>query len=126
MKKFILYFLLFFLNLPTQAGEIFTVLQWNIWQEGTKVPGGYNVLKDNVWYGDFPREEGHINEWRMNLSSAGRLPEDVHEIWGSASIYCYLIVSDMDDRVILHDNGDELWKSANDGAALRLIYVGND
>lgn len=97
-----------------------------LFSEAAKVPGGYNVLKDNVWYGDFPRTEGHVNEWRMNLSSAGRLPEGTHEIWGYASIYCYLIVSDMDDRVLLHDNGDELWKSANDGAALRLIYVGND
>lgn len=48
MKKFILYFLLFFLNLPAQAGETFTVLQWNIWQEGTKVPGGYKAVVDEI------------------------------------------------------------------------------
>ena len=26
----------------------FTVLQWNIWQEGTKVPGGYDAIVDEI------------------------------------------------------------------------------
>ena len=26
----------------------FTVLQWNIWQEGTMVPGGYEAIVDEI------------------------------------------------------------------------------
>ena len=26
----------------------FTVLQWNIWQEGTMVPGGYDAIVDEI------------------------------------------------------------------------------
>ena len=50
MKKL---FLLAFLLLSTlsanskKAGE-FTVLQWNIWQEGTSVPGGYDAIINEI------------------------------------------------------------------------------
>lgn len=30
------------------AEEAFTVLQWNVWQEGTKVPGGYEAIVDEI------------------------------------------------------------------------------
>lgn len=31
-----------------QEKSEFTVLQWNIWQEGTKVPGGYDAIVDEI------------------------------------------------------------------------------
>ena len=31
-----------------QKGTEFTVLQWNIWQEGTMVPGGYDAIVDEI------------------------------------------------------------------------------
>lgn len=36
--------------LPLYAGgeREFTVLQWNIWQEGTVVPGGYEAIADEI------------------------------------------------------------------------------
>lgn len=88
-------------------------------------PAEYNILKDEKWYGTFPREKGHINEWRLNLNTPGRWPDSVYEIWNYNQMYCYLIASDMPDRVINHDNDGQLWYSVNRGAALRLIYVGN-
>lgn len=34
--------------LQTTAKERFTLLQWNIWQEGTVVPGGYDAIVDEI------------------------------------------------------------------------------
>lgn len=109
-----------------QGWRIPTVSDYqDLFAEARKVPGGPNVLKDDRWYGTFPRENGHVNEWRMNFNTPGRWPDSAYEIWGYNQKYLYLIVSDMDDRVINHDNDPQLWYSPNRGAALRLIYVGN-
>ena len=32
----------------SQEKNEFTVLQWNIWQEGTKVPGGYDAIVNEI------------------------------------------------------------------------------
>lgn len=39
--------LLLLLHARADDGQ-FTVLQWNIWQEGTKVPGGYEAIADEI------------------------------------------------------------------------------
>ena len=48
MKKLVFCIFAFFLSLSVQAGERFTVLQWNIWQEGTVVPGGYEAIVNEI------------------------------------------------------------------------------
>ena len=52
MRK-ILIIVIFLISLPMVAGAMeqkteFTVLQWNIWQEGTMVPGGYDAIVDEI------------------------------------------------------------------------------
>ena len=50
MKKILLFTFLLLCTLPVsskKAGE-FTVLQWNIWQEGTSVPGGYEAIINEI------------------------------------------------------------------------------
>ena len=52
MRK-ILIIVVFLISLPMIAGSMeqkteFTVLQWNIWQEGTMVPGGYDAIVDEI------------------------------------------------------------------------------
>ncbi len=37
-----------FLPLSARGDKEFTVLQWNIWQEGTVVPGGYEAIADEI------------------------------------------------------------------------------
>ena len=49
----ILIIVVFLISLPMIAGANeqkteFTVLQWNIWQEGTMVPGGYDAIVDEI------------------------------------------------------------------------------
>ena len=48
MKKLVFCIFAFLLSLSVQAGERFTVLQWNIWQEGTVVPGGYDAIVNEI------------------------------------------------------------------------------
>lgn len=50
MRKLILLCLLLLASLSARSGEKseFTVLQWNIWQEGTQVPGGYDAIVDEI------------------------------------------------------------------------------
>ena len=48
MKKLVFCIFAFLLSLSVQAGERFTVLQWNIWQEGTVVPGGYEAIVNEI------------------------------------------------------------------------------
>ena len=35
-------------SLVSAQKKEFTVLQWNIWQEGTMVPGGYEAVVDEI------------------------------------------------------------------------------
>ena len=48
MKKIILALLLhcFALGTMAQSPQKITVLQWNIWQEGTLIPGGFEAIVD--------------------------------------------------------------------------------
>lgn len=52
MKKNILliaFSLIAFLTIPAHGNDNeFTVLQWNVWQEGTKVPGGYEAIANEI------------------------------------------------------------------------------
>lgn len=50
MRKLILLCLLLLASTlaQSQGKDEFTVLQWNIWQEGTVVPGGYDAIVDEV------------------------------------------------------------------------------
>ena len=50
MKKFfsLLFAALFSTSLMAQKSRDLTVLQWNIWQEGTSVPGGYDAIVDEL------------------------------------------------------------------------------
>ena len=32
----------------SQKGNEFTVLQWNVWQEGTMIPGGYDAIVNEI------------------------------------------------------------------------------
>lgn len=50
MKKllYLSMLLLFVLTGCTEEKKEFTVLQWNIWQEGTMIPGGYDAIVDEI------------------------------------------------------------------------------
>ena len=50
MKKFIVFIGLLACVLAgcTREKKEFTVLQWNIWQEGTKVEGGYDAIVNEI------------------------------------------------------------------------------
>lgn len=50
MKKVFMLLLLsvFFLNSFAQKSRDITVLQWNVWQEGTMVPGGYDAIINEI------------------------------------------------------------------------------
>ena len=49
MKKFLLFILCFFFISTSSKAEIkFSVLQWNIWQEGTQVKGGYDAIVNEI------------------------------------------------------------------------------
>ena len=50
MKKLLLICLLLMASIfgKSQNKSEFTVLQWNIWQEGTKVPGGYDAIVNEI------------------------------------------------------------------------------
>ena len=48
MKHLISLLLFLLLALPLHASKEFTVLQWNIWQEGTIVDGGYEAIVDEI------------------------------------------------------------------------------
>lgn len=50
MKKWIVYLLclLYPLSLYGNGKKEFTVLQWNIWQEGTVVEGGYEAIVNEI------------------------------------------------------------------------------
>ena len=48
MKHSFLAWLLFILTLPMTAANDITVLQWNVWQEGTSVKGGYEAIVNEI------------------------------------------------------------------------------
>lgn len=49
MKRIIILIISFFISFfCVSAREEFTVLQWNIWQEGTMVEGGYDAIINEI------------------------------------------------------------------------------
>ena len=50
MKKiiFMTLFLLVAMTGQSKGKGEFTVLQWNVWQEGTMVPGGYDAIVNEI------------------------------------------------------------------------------
>mgnify|MGYP006867469673 CR=1 FL=1 len=58
MKKllYLSMFLWLVLTGCTQEKKEFTVLQWNIWQEGTMVPGGYEAIVCLLYTSPSPRD----------------------------------------------------------------------
>lgn len=50
MKKILLFLLLsvFCFNTYAQKSRDITMLQWNVWQEGTSVPGGYDAIVNEI------------------------------------------------------------------------------
>ena len=50
MKRFLFSLLvtMAFAFVQARSYDRFTVLQWNIWQEGTVVPGGYEAIVDEI------------------------------------------------------------------------------
>ena len=50
MRKLLWICLLLIASIAAKSQEQseFTVLQWNIWQEGTKVTGGYDAIVDEI------------------------------------------------------------------------------
>lgn len=48
MKRLLFTTLLIFSLLPLRSEKTFTILQWNIWQEGTVVKGGYEAIVDEI------------------------------------------------------------------------------
>lgn len=48
MRIFFVILFALWASLPLRAEERFTVLQWNIWQEGTVVKGGYEAVVDEI------------------------------------------------------------------------------
>lgn len=48
MKKLLFIILLLYIAVTAAAKEKITVLQWNIWQEGTMVEGGYDAIVNEI------------------------------------------------------------------------------
>lgn len=110
-------------RLPTEA-------EWNFLFSEAGKAGGYNVLKDPVYYYKDPTGQGHLNEWGLNFTSAGtwNLDRDAIEL---AQEKFYFMASDLGNpatwndpwRALIHDNSDILWVSWSKGTVMRYIYV---
>lgn len=48
MRKLVLMMLFLFVAIAGRAKDEITVLQWNVWQEGTMVPGGYDAIVNEI------------------------------------------------------------------------------
>ena len=48
MKKIFFMTLFLLVTMVGQSKGEFTVLQWNVWQEGTMVPGGYDAIVNEI------------------------------------------------------------------------------
>lgn len=110
-------------KLPTEA-------EWNfLFSEAGKV-GGYNVLKDPIYYYKDPTGQERLNEWGLSFTSAGtwNLDRDAIEL---AQEKFYFMASDLGNpatwndpwRALIHDNSETLWVSWAKGTVMRYIYV---
>lgn len=110
-------------KLPTEA-------EWNFLFSEAGKAGGYNVLKDPVYYYKNPTGQEHLNEWGLSFTSAGtwNLDRDAIELTQEKF---YFMASDLGDpatwndpwRALIHDNSETLWVSWAKGTVMRYIYV---
>lgn len=110
-------------RLPTQAeyDKLFSEAGQN---------GGYNVLKDPVYYYKDPTGQEHLNEWGLNLVSAGGWIVDTDMVQ-YAQEKLYFMASDFGDpdtqndpwRALIHDGSETLWESWAKGTVMRYIYI---
>lgn len=110
-------------KLPTEA-------EWNFLFSEAGKAGGYNVLKDPIYYYKDPTGQEHLNEWGLSFTSAGtwNLDRDAIEL---AQEKFYFMASDLGDparwndpwRALIHDNSETLWVSWAKGTVMRYIYV---
>ena len=58
-----------------RAKDEITVLQWNVWQEGTMVPGGYDAIKMFIEQAAKDQAEGY------SVIIGGDFNEPSHKDW---------------------------------------------
>lgn len=97
-----------------------------LFEEAGKSEGGYNVLKDSVFY-EAVKDAPHLDEWGLNLCASGRWNSGKDEIDNYDTKYCYLLVKDAEEegvltKCMLHDGGPTLWWSGVKGAPARFIF----
>ena len=110
-------------RIPTEA-------EWNYLFSEAGKNGGYNVLKDHVYYYKDPTGQEHLNEWGLSFTSAGtwNLDRDAIEL---AQEKFYFMAADLGDpatwndpwRALIHDNSETLWVSWAKGTVMRYIYA---
>jgi uncharacterized protein (TIGR02145 family) len=105
-----------------------------LYREASLAPGGYNVLKDPVFYAGGIRSGGYENEWKLNLVASGRFlsyNRDTYVAAGGAwTVFHYANPRVEDggtatdfDKTIMHDGGSQLWFPADSRwAPVRAIY----
>lgn len=103
--------------------------EWHfLFSEAAKA-GGYDLLKDPVYY--YPDPSGHtrLNEWGLSFVSAGSWNLDQDAVILTQEKF-YFMTSDNGDpaswsdpwRALIHDGGETLWLSWSKGTVMRYIY----
>ncbi|MDR1719177.1 MAG: hypothetical protein LBR67_03530 [Dysgonamonadaceae bacterium] len=106
-----------------------------LFREASLAQGGYNVLKDPVFYknGIIPAN-GHVNDWKLNLVASGRYLEWNTSLYleagGKYVVFHYADPSTddggtvgPDNKTIMHDGGDQLWYPPySKWAPIRVIF----
>ena len=110
-------------RIPTEA-------EWNYLFSEAGKNGGYNVLKDPVYYYKDPTGQEHLNEWGLSFTSAGTWNLDRNAIELAQEKF-YFMAADLGDpatwndpwRALIHDNSETLWVSWAKGTVMRYIYA---
>lgn len=92
--------------------------------------GGYDVLKDPIYYYKDPTGKEHLNEWGLGLCSTGVWNLDSDQIL-FAGEKLYFMAAGFGDpttwndpwRALIHDGGSTLWESWAKGTTMRYIYI---
>jgi uncharacterized protein (TIGR02145 family) len=106
-----------------------------LYREASLAPGGYNVLKDPVFYaGGIKPDVGHENEWKLNLIANGRFlnwSKNDYVGAGDTQVALHYANPRVEDggtpedfnKTIMHDGGNQLWFNGNSKwAPVRAIY----
>ncbi len=110
-------------RIPTEA-------EWNYLFSEAGKNGGYNVLKDPVYYYKDPTGQEHLNEWGLSFTSAGTWNLDRNAIELAQEKF-YFMAADLGDpatwndpwRALIHDNSETLWVSWAKVTVMRYIYA---